>query len=58
MTFVLAILSLTSCSKSGKACGGGGWYGDRNLSFELTEPKKSETTTHTTLAVAPASACE
>lgn len=42
LTFVFAVCSFTSCSKSGKACKGGGWYGDRNLSFETTQPAAAE----------------
>ncbi len=34
---LMAIFAIagTSC-KSGKACKGGGWYGNRNLSYEAT----------------------
>jgi len=37
----LAIFAIagTSC-KSSKSCGGGGWYGNRNLGYEATPNKK------------------
>lgn len=40
-TMLMAIFAIagTSC-KSGKSCGGGGWYGNRNLGYESTTNKK------------------
>ena len=58
LTFVMFALSLSSCSKSGKACKGGGWYGDRNLSFEVNEQQSIETTTFITTAAKPVEDCK
>jgi len=38
------VIAGTSC-KSGKACKGGGWYGNRNLGYEATSSHKPITNT-------------
>jgi len=46
----------TSC-KSGKSCGGGGWYGNRNLGYEASPNEKQIIKTKDTEGVLSAEPC-
>lgn len=39
-------VGMTSCA-SKKTCKGGGWYGNRNLGYEMMPQEKKSTTTET-----------
>jgi len=46
----------TSC-KSNKSCGGGGWYGNRNLGYEASANEKQIIKTKDTEGVISSEAC-
>lgn len=46
----------TAC-KSGKTCKGGGWYGNRNLGYEVSPNKKQSIKTKDTECVIRATTC-
>ncbi len=57
---LLAVFAISSTScKSGKSCKGGGWYGNRNLSYEAKDSdQKPNADKKNTYRIPDTEACE